>query len=425
MSSLKKDTDFQAMLTQLSIGLIESTAVSYQVGSIDELKRQIQACSQTNVTGHLDLSIQAAQVPQWSLFFRMGYLIWGSSEAHPICRWRRQLSQLCPQLAIDPILQQKLNDYQLWGYHSLSELVKQRKVSWQQMRAAVIGNLVEILFDIIQWEKLRDHSALELTSKWFPQDPIDPTLALIQTDPILQQASQAWNVWRQAGLEDYSPNLAPIIWDAKELQRQTSTISYQNLTTQLDGNLTLRDLAVKLKHPAFHLLQSILPYIRQGVIGMSEVQDLCFAPNSSAAAHSQTVPVATFAGPIQAQSTDPLVAYIEDSQFDALMMSQILTRAGCQFLNIRDPVQALLMLLKHTPNLIFLDLLMPQTNGYEVCAQIRRVSALKNTPVVIVTSNDRLVDRVRAKLAGTTAFIAKPIEAEKVLAVLRQHLPIP
>ena len=426
MSSLKKgkDVDFRTMLTQLSISLIEPMAASYPVGSIDELKRQIQACSQTNVTGRLDLSIQVTQIPQWSLFFRMGYLIWGTSKAHPIRRWCRQLSQHCPQLDIAPIQDQQLMDSQLWGYYSLAELVRQRKVSWQQMRAAVISNLVEILFDIFQWEKLRGQSGLELTSQWRPQDPMDPILALIRTDPVLQQASQAWNIWRQSGLGEYSPNLAPVIWDAQELQRQTSALIYHNLATQLDGELTLRDLAVKLKHPAFRLLQSILPYLRQGAIGMSEVQDISFDSKSSTLAYAQSSPVATFAGPIHTQSADPLVAYIEDSQFDALAMSQILTRAGFQFINIRDPVQALPLMLMHIPGLIFLDLLMPQTNGYEVCAQIRRVSALKDTPVVIVTSSDGLVDRVRAKLFGATAFLAKPIESEKVLPVLQKYLPM-
>ena len=424
MSSLKKDADFRTMLTQLSISLIEPTAASYQIGSIDELKRQIQACSQTHVTGRLNLSVQAAQVPQWSLFFRMGYLIWGTSEVHPIRRWCRQLSQHCPQLAIGPIDHQKLNGRQLWGYQSLAELVKLRKVLWQQMRAVVIGNLVEILFDIFQWENLRYISGIELTSTWFPQDPIDPTLALIQTDPVFQQASQAWEVWRQMGLEDYSPNLAPVIWEATKLQQQTSMLIYHNLKTQLDGELTLRDLAVKLKQPVPLLLQSLLPYIRQGAIGLSEVQDPCFDPKPSTAADSQSATVATFAGPIQDQSAGPLVAYIEDSRFDAQAMSQILTRSGCRFINIRDPLQSLPMVLKHTPSLIFLDLLMPLTNGYEVCGQIRRVSTLKATPVVIVTSNDGIVDRVRAKLVGATAFISKPIKVEKVLPILQQHLPI-
>jgi chemotaxis family two-component system response regulator PixG len=104
-------------------------------------------------------------------------------------------------------------------------------------------------------------------------------------------------------------------------------------------------------------------------------------------------------------------------------MELILTKAGYQFLGIQDSVQVLPALLEHKPDLIFLDLVMPVANGYEVCSQIRRISLFKNTPVVILTGNDGIVDRVRAKMVGSTDFLGKPIEAERVLAVLRKYLP--
>jgi CheY-like chemotaxis protein len=88
-------------------------------------------------------------------------------------------------------------------------------------------------------------------------------------------------------------------------------------------------------------------------------------------------------------------------------------------------VKALPILLEHKPDLIFLDLVMPIANGYEICAQIRRVSAFKDTPVIILTSNDGIVDRVRAKMVGSSGFLAKPIEPDKVLATLQRYLPKP
>lgn len=105
-------------------------------------------------------------------------------------------------------------------------------------------------------------------------------------------------------------------------------------------------------------------------------------------------------------------------------MGRILAPAGYRFINIRDSIQALPMLLEHKPDLIFLDLLMPVANGYEVCAQIRRVSSFRNTPVIIITSSDGIVDRVRAKIVGSSGFLAKPIEPGKVLSVVQQYLPV-
>ena len=92
-------------------------------------------------------------------------------------------------------------------------------------------------------------------------------------------------------------------------------------------------------------------------------------------------------------------------------------------------MQALPLLLQHKPDAIFLDLVMPVANGYEICAQIRRISLFKNTPVIILTGNDGIVDRVRAKIVGATDFLPKPILAQKVLAALLKHLnhssPVP
>ena len=74
------------------------------------------------------------------------------------------------------------------------------------------------------------------------------------------------------------------------------------------------------------------------------------------------------------------------------------------------------------PDLIFLDLVMPNANGYEICAQLRKLSHFRNTPIVILTGNDGIVDRVRAKLVGASDFLGKPIDAGIVLSVLRKHL---
>jgi len=122
------------------------------------------------------------------------------------------------------------------------------------------------------------------------------------------------------------------------------------------------------------------------------------------------------------QSSAPLVACIDDSQLDSLTMGNILSQAGYGYLTIENALEALPLLLEHKPDFIFVDVVMPIANGYEICSQIRRVSAFKNTPIVILTSNDKMVDRLRAKIAGATSFLAKPIDPEKVIRLLSLHL---
>ena len=62
------------------------------------------------------------------------------------------------------------------------------------------------------------------------------------------------------------------------------------------------------------------------------------------------------------------------------------------------------------------------SNGYEICSRLRKVAAFRDTPIVILTGNDGVIDRVRAKVVGATDFLTKPVESELVLEVAQKYL---
>ena len=105
---------------------------------------------------------------------------------------------------------------------------------------------------------------------------------------------------------------------------------------------------------------------------------------------------------------------------DSREMGNILQDAGFRFRSIQESTHALPLLIEHKPQLIFLDLVMPVANGYEICSQVRRVSLFKEIPIVIVTSNNSLADRVHAKMVGASGFLSKPINREKVLRTVNK-----
>ncbi len=409
---------------------------NYEVVSIAELFDQIQAYSQERFTGWLDLKIDTIQEQQWSLYFCLGGLVWASSTVHPMRRWYRQLQKHCPQL----VVAHESKPIYCPDYDCIAELVRQEKIPQEQLQAVVEDQIMEILFDIIQWgETLRFRSGGELIYRKVLVGTIQDTkLTMNFTAQSWRYALKLWEAWQRADLEDCSPNLAPVVLSAEKLQEQTSAFVYRNLTKLADGTQTFRDIAVTMNRNLLPLTQPIMPCIRQGLIGLRRVEDLSYSlkrptattsnPGAMADYAAQGKPSATSVG--QEHSVNPqrllivpLVACIADSRIDSLAMRKILTDAGYRCINIHDPVQALPVLLENKPDLIFLDLVMPIANGYEICAQIRRVSALKDTPVIILTSNDGIVDRVRAKMVGSSGFLAKPINSEKVLSMLRTHLP--
>jgi two-component system, chemotaxis family, response regulator PixG len=398
---------------------------AYEIHTLDEIEMSIRACGQKQFTGRLDLEIQDFAGLQWNFFFYQGGLIGGSSTVHPVRRWCRQVAQYCPHLAIESRpprghrQSQAPYSSQYVDQNTLRRLTQQGKVSQEQIAAVVAGNLREIVFDLIQLGKQHGNRLkTQLVYGHLPPGIAATATGVIPVEHIWHQALQSWMDWNQAGLASWSPNWSPVIWDTQELRQQTSLLVYHNLTTWINGDRTLRDLAVKLKQPLVALTQSLLPYIHKGIIGLIEVRDWQRDPGSKLGfLFDQVTPIS------QVRSSSPLVAYIEDSRFDCIAMNQILAQAGCRFISIQDPVQALPILMEQKPDAIFLDLLMPVTNGYEVCAQIRRISAFQNTPIIIVTSSDGIVDRVRAKLVGSSGFVSKPIEPDKIIPVLRDCLP--
>ena len=101
-------------------------------------------------------------------------------------------------------------------------------------------------------------------------------------------------------------------------------------------------------------------------------------------------------------------------------MERILTEAGYQYVAVQDPLRAISTLLGRKPDFIFLDLVMPNLNGYEICAKLRQISHFRTTGIVLLSGN--AVDPVRAKQAGISDSLQKPMQPEIVLKIVDKYL---
>ncbi|NEZ59428.1 response regulator transcription factor [Adonisia turfae] len=124
----------------------------------------------------------------------------------------------------------------------------------------------------------------------------------------------------------------------------------------------------------------------------------------------------------QSQVGQVTVVYVDNSAVDSQALGDIVQAAGYSYANISDSLQAVSLLMDLRPKIIFLELVLPVANGYELCAQIRRISFFQNTPIIIVTNKNRIPERLRAKMVGASDFLSKPIKAKSVLEILIKHL---
>ncbi len=93
---------------------------------------------------------------------------------------------------------------------------------------------------------------------------------------------------------------------------------------------------------------------------------------------------------------------------------------GYQTLSLTDPTLCLTTLARYDPQLILMDINMPQVSGYELCSMFQKSSQLREIPVVMLTGRDKLVDRLRAKMLGVEHYLTKPCEPQEILNIVKQ-----
>ncbi|MBD2165853.1 response regulator [Calothrix membranacea FACHB-236] len=382
--------------------------LSLEQTRLDKLLDEFKTSIKIQYSGRLN--VKSSHNSQWTFYYHLGQIVWATGGNHPYRRLYRYVMQNCPHIEMNKLLlhvEDTSSDY--WGYRLLEILYKKYQVTLQQIDTIIRGTISEVLFDLAQhlnrasllYER---HQEVILTA------PNDFTSSNI----IIQQIQESWNIWSKAGLATFSPHLAPIIRKPEQLQQMVSPTVYKNFANLMNGKYTLWDLAVKMNQSILSITRSLLPYIRQGIIELIAVPDFSL-PTTELRNSSNVTPLKKL--------TSPLIACVDDSPQVGKLLQEILISNGFRFINIQEPLQALPILIQHKPDLIFLDLIMPGVNGYELCAQLRRSSALSKTPVVILTGSDGLFDKVRSKVFGATDFVTKPIEVDKLLERVRQYLP--
>jgi two-component system, OmpR family, phosphate regulon response regulator PhoB len=120
--------------------------------------------------------------------------------------------------------------------------------------------------------------------------------------------------------------------------------------------------------------------------------------------------------------TKPLVLVVEDEAALATMLRYNLEKQGFRVEEATDGQEALTRIAEAQPDLVLLDWMLPRMSGLEVCRQIRRRSATRDLPVIMVTARTDDQDAVRGLNTGADDYIAKPFSMDALLARIRALL---
>jgi len=125
---------------------------------------------------------------------------------------------------------------------------------------------------------------------------------------------------------------------------------------------------------------------------------------------------------LAAGKTHYTIACIDDSPTVLQAIRSFLDDRSFSVLMIDNPVKALMQIVRSKPDLILLDVTMPNLDGYELCSLLRKHPHFRHTPVIMVTGNTGFIDRARAKLVGASGYLTKPFTQSDLVKMVFKHL---
>lgn len=404
----------------------------------------------------------------WSIYLEQGKITYASHSVEPFdrldCHLRR-LGHKIPTIVSETRTQLRLlfeNDpenqsIQNPEYQAICWLFNHQYLSAVQAAELVEGLVKEVIESFL----LVKEGTYELGKKI----DILPEFCRLEVQPIVEHCQKQVQGWQSLGPQIWSPYQRPYFFNRNRTQQQLSPEIQQKLSGMLRG-FSFRHLAIILNQDELKLAQSLHPYIVTGSILLDEPQPP-FDELPKTAAQSEAVdtpPISTIvtdngstslgrisstaklpeiptrppesthiAAPINTTAVDGIPNYpatkstykivcVDDSPTMLKEISYFLEDESFSVFPINDSVKALMQIVRLKPDLILLDVKMSGINGYELCRLLRNHSFFKSTPIIMVTANTGIIDRVRARLVGASGYLTKPFTQSDLLKIVFRHL---
>ncbi|MBO3457655.1 response regulator [Aetokthonos hydrillicola] len=349
----------------------------------------------------------------WNLYLVRSQLLYAINEVHRLRRWDRVLTQHCPKWNWRTVLCELL-DNELWECQLLEHGLSEKQLSLVQANSIIRNIAQECLFD------LNTHT--DLKSEWKPSQKAVSTYCRVVSlshqgiQSVLTKVRHLQEKWRSSGAAQLCPNLSPILQEERNSQPLPIPHKY------LNGEFTLWDIAWQMEKSVTDVASSLTPLLDKQILKMEEIPDLSINSVKQSKPVSSTYSLNENNLSTESTQKHPLIACIDDSPVLTLALKKILIPAGYQVLSIPEPMRGFSQLIEHKPDLILLDLLLPNADGYSVCKFLRETPVFKNTPIIILTAQNTPIDRARAQIIGATEFLGKPPQREEVLQLIQKYL---
>jgi twitching motility two-component system response regulator PilG len=116
------------------------------------------------------------------------------------------------------------------------------------------------------------------------------------------------------------------------------------------------------------------------------------------------------------------ILVVDDSPTTRKVVVLTLRQKGYKIMEARDGLDALSKIDAERPDLILLDIILPKMDGYKILSIIKNNKELRQIPVVMLTSKDGIINKVKGKLAGSTAYLTKPFDPKELIETIKKYI---
>lgn len=414
----------------------------------------------------------------WSIYLEQGKITYASHSVDPFdrldCHLRR-LGHTIPTLKNETRGQLRLlfetdsgnHSIQNPDYQAICWLVNQQYLNDTEAAALIEGLVKEVIesFLLIQEGTYEFKENLNVTP-----------FCYLELQPILEYSQKRLQGWQALGPHIWSPYQRPYFVNKSRTEWQVLPEVQRRLSAILKG-FSFRHLAILLNQDELQLAQNLHPYIVSETIILDEPQSpfeqlpkfnkLLNYNYSLASVHPTSIikpeadkktsilnkkshsmlpnishppkpatkisiptrntpektatPAEEIAASPVPQKTYKIVC-VDDSPTILKEISNFLDDESFSVFTIKDSIKALMQIVRLKPDLILLDVNMAGIDGYELCRLLRNHSLFKSTPIIMVTGNTGIIDRVKAKFVGASGYLTKPFTQSELLKIVFRHL---
>ena len=381
--------------------------------SLNNPYKLLQIIAQRDLTGCLSISSPQDNSISWKLYVGGSRLYFATSSVHR----PERLNMLWQQMADGLPLPQLSSDKS--EYESLYKWQVEHQISLTNFRRILLNMSREALIQAIA------HTSAYV--KFEENVCIKPVLIAAPLPDLIKPIANHVRFWQKLHTHLASP-FSRLYLDrsrvkdfsnflesannvlAEKISAQNARLQNVSLAVWLDileQKLSIYEICHQLEIEPHILSLWFYPLIENKIVEVF--------PSTTSAVNSNSA--IAFSAP-----TGPLIACIDDSHTVQRQVKMVLEMSGFQVLGITDPTSCLTALVRQKPDLILMDITMPEVDGYELCKMLRQSRHMRNVPIVMFTGRDGLIDRMKAKLVGANDYITKPVNADKLITKVQQLL---